>query len=212
MRGSAVAVVVAGLSIAMERPETFGAVAVLSPAGNDFEAKAPGGTLPRLIERFFAANPGESGPPVTTPVDAPISDAAFAALWGRAPGGGRFVTNVVYSAGAAFSSNLTNRPLLFDFPFVYPHKAIAPNVLARWADADLASQVRRSARRLEGTRVYLARGVGPTVLHPEVGDIPLLRDALVETGVAHTYDEVPGDHFTSLPQSLRRALVFVLGT
>jgi hypothetical protein len=49
------------------------------------------------------------------------------------------------------------------------------------------------------------------VLHPEVGDILRLRDAFVAHGVVHTLDELPGDHFTALPQALRNALVFVLG-
>ncbi len=198
------------LSLALAYPETFGAVAALSPAGNDFEAKAPGGVLPRVIDLFFRANPSDIAPPVKTPVDGPISDAAFAALWGQVPGGGRFVTNVIYSAGAAFSSNLGTRPLLFDFPFAYPQKAVLPDVLARWADADLVSQVTRTPRRLSRTSVYLARGLGPTVLHPEVGDIPALRTALDATGVVHTYEELPGDHFTSLPQALRNGLAFVL--
>jgi hypothetical protein len=34
-----------------------------------------------------------------------------------------------------------------------------------------------------------------SILHPEVGDIPLLRDALLANGIAHTFDELPGDHF-----------------
>jgi hypothetical protein len=144
---------------------------------------------------MFRANPTTIGPPVTTPVDAPIPDAAFAALWGSTPGGGNFVTNVVYSVAAAFSSNPKNSPLQFDFPFVYPEKVVAPKVLARWADADLLSQINRVPGNLARTPVYLARGIGPTILHPEVGDIPLLRDALLANGIAHTFDELPGDHF-----------------
>lgn len=200
------------LSLAIQFPEVFGAVAVLSPAGSDFDATAPGGSLPRLIELFFQANPAAIGPPVATPVHGEIPDATFAALWGRAPGGGSFVTNVVYSLSAAFSPNPARTPFLVDFPFVYPQKAIAPEVFARWRDADLVSQVEAAAGNLARTPIYLARGRGPTTLHPEVGDIPLLRDALVAHGIGHTFEELAGDHFTVLPRALRQALVFVLNT
>jgi S-formylglutathione hydrolase FrmB len=198
------------LSLAIEYPDTFGAVGVLSPAGNDFEASAPGGSLPRLIDLFFRANPSAIGPPVTTRVDAPIPDATFAALWGSTPAGGNFIINVVYSAAAAFSPNPRNPPLLFDFPFQYPQKVVVPEVLTRWAEADLVSQVNRAPANLARTPVYLARGIDPTVLHPEVGDIPLLRVALLANGIVHAYDELSGDHFTSLPQAIRNALVFLL--
>ena len=198
------------LSLALEYPETFGAVAVLSPAGNDFVAAAPGSPVPRLFELFFLANPTGPGQPVTAPVDERMPPEAFAALWGTTPGGGGFVTNVVYSLAAAFSPHPGQRPFQGDLPVAYPQRAIVPDVLARWQDDDLVSQVEAASGNLARTPVYLARGIGPTVLHPEVGDILRLRDAFVAHGVVHTLDELPGDHFTSLPQALRNALVFLL--
>jgi hypothetical protein len=71
------------------------------------------------------------------------------------------------------------------------------------------SQVDAAHGNLARTPVYLARGLGPTVLHPEVGDIVRLRQTLVANGVVHTFDELPGD-FTVMPQALRNALVFLL--
>jgi len=53
-------------------------------------------------------------------------------------------------------------------------------------------------------------GLGPTALHPEVGDIPLLRNALVANELVHSFAELPGDHFTALAQELRDALIFLL--
>jgi pimeloyl-ACP methyl ester carboxylesterase len=198
------------LSLALEYPDVFGGVGLLSPAGNDFAATAPGSPLPRLFELFFLANPTSPGRPTTTPVDEAIPSDTFAALWGATPGGGSFVTNVVYSLSAAFSPKPRGRPFPLDLPVVYPQKAIVPEVVMRWLDDDLVSQVEAAAGNLARTPVYLARGLGPTVLHPEVGDILRLRDAFVAHGVAHTVDELPGDHFTALPQALRNALVFLL--
>ena len=198
------------LSLAIEYPHTFGAVGILSPAGSDFAVTVPGGLVPRLLELFFHANPTSIAAPVTIPVTNPIPNTAFAALWGSMPGGGNFITNVIYSLSAAFSPNLRHRPFPFDFPFVYPQQAIVPDVFARWQHADLVSQVDAAPGNLARTPVYLARGLGPTVLHPEVGDILLLRNALMANGVVHTFDELPGDHFTVMPQELRNALVFVL--
>lgn len=198
------------LSMAIEYPHTFGAVGILSPAGSDFAATVPGSHVPRLLELFFRANPASIAPPVTIPVTNSIPDTGFAALWGGTPGGGSFITNVIYSLAAAFSPNLRNRPFPLDFPFVYPQQAIVPEVFARWQHADLVSQVDAAPGNLARTPVYLARGLGPTALHPEVGDILLLRNALMANGVVHTFDELPGDHFTVMPQELHNALVFVL--
>jgi S-formylglutathione hydrolase FrmB len=198
------------LSLAIEYEQTFGAVGVLSPAANDFEATLPGAALPRLIDLFFLANPASVGPPIATPVDGPIRPADFAALWGTTPGGGNFTTNVIYSLAAAFSPNPKKPPFFVDFPFTYPGKVIDPTVFNRWIDEDLVSQIDAAPGNLARTPVYLGRGLGPTVLHPEVGDIPWLRDALIAHGVVHTFDEVPGDHFTAMPQELRHALVFLL--
>ena len=75
-----------------------------------------------------------------------------------------------------------------------------------WLDGDLVSQVTEAAGNLARTPVYLHRGIGPTVLHPEVGDIPLLRNALINSGVEHTFEELPGDHFPSLPRALANSL------
>ena len=198
------------LSLAIEYPATFGAVGILSPAGSDFEAKAPGASLPALVERFFLANPSTLGTPVMTPVAAPVPADQFAALWGSTPGGGSFLTNVIYSLSAAFSPNPEKPPFFLDLPFNYPGRELAQEVFNRWIDDDLVSQVQAAAGNLSRTPVYLARGTGPTLMHPEVGDIPLLRNALMANGVVHTFDELPGDHFTVLPQALNNALTFVL--
>ena len=85
-----------------------------------------------------------------------------------------------------------------------------PPILDLWLDDDSVSQVTESAGNLARTPVYLHRGIGPTVLHPEVGDIPRLRNAFIKSGVAHTFEELPGDHFTLLPLALANSLTFVL--
>ena len=53
------------LSLAIEYPHTFGAVAVLGPAGNDSRRPpVPPSALPRLIQLFLLANPTAIGDPV----------------------------------------------------------------------------------------------------------------------------------------------------
>ncbi len=199
------------LSLAIEYPHKFGAVAVLGPAGNDFAAAVPPSSVPRLIELFLLANPTAIGDPVLLPVDgSPIPDGPFWELWGSTPPGGTFVNNAIFSLASAYSPNADSPPFLVDLPFMYPEKVIVQRILDRWLDDDLASQVTEAAGNLVRTPVYLHRGLGPTVLHPEVGDIPLLRNAFINSGVAHTFEELRGDHFTSLPQALANSLTFVL--
>jgi pimeloyl-ACP methyl ester carboxylesterase len=199
------------LSLAIEYPHKFGAVGLLGPAGNDFAAAVPPSTLPRLIQLFLLANPTTIGDPLLMPVDgSPIPDGPFWALWGSTPTGGRFINNAIFSLAGAYSPNPNNPLFLVDLPVMYPGKVIVQPVLDLWLDDDLVSQVSEAAGNLAGTPVYLHRGIGPTVLHPEVGDIPLLRNAFINSGVQHTFEELPGDHFTSLPQALANSLTFVL--
>jgi pimeloyl-ACP methyl ester carboxylesterase len=201
------------LSLSIEYPPVFGAVGVISPAGNDFAAAVPPSAVPRLIQLFFLANPTTIGDPVFMPVDGrPIPGGPFWQLWGTTPFGGTFVNNAIFSLAAAYSSNPNNPPFLVDLPFSYPTKVIVQPLLDLWLDDDLVSQVTDAPGNLASTPVYLHRGIGPTVLHPEVGDIPLLRNAFVNSGVRHTFEELPGDHFTALPQALANSLTFVLNS
>jgi hypothetical protein len=186
-------------------------VGLLGPAGNDLAATVPPSPLPRLIQLFFLANPSTIGEPVLMPVDGnPIPEGPFWELWGSTPAGGRFVNNVVFSLGGAFSPNPHSAHFLVNLPFIYPQKIISQPILDLWLDDDLVSQVTVGARNLAATPVYLQRGLGPTLLHPEVGDIPLLLNALINSGVRHIFEELPGDHFTSLPHALANSLTFVL--
>ena len=199
------------LSLAIEYPHTFGAVAILGPAGNDLAATVPPSALPRLLQLFLLANPTAIGDPVLMPVDGrPIPDGPFWELWGTTPAGGKFIHNAIFSLAGAYSPNPNNPPFLVDLPVMYPGQALVQPTLDLWLDDDLVSQVTEAAGNLASTPVYLHRGIGPTVLHPEVGDIPLLRNAFINSGVAHTFEELPGDHFTSLPRALANALTFVL--
>ena len=147
------------LSLAIEYPHKFGAVAVLGPAGNDLAAAVPPSALPRLIQLFFLANPTAIGDPVLMPVDgSPIPDGPFWELWGTTPAGGKFINNAIFSLAGVYSPNPNNPPFLVDLPFMYPQKVVVPPILDLWLDDDLVSQVTEAAGNLATTPVYLHRG------------------------------------------------------
>ena len=99
------------LSLAIEYPHKFGAVAVLGPAGNDLAAAVPPSAVPRLIQLFFLANPTAIGDPVLMPVDgSPIPDGPFWELWGTTPAGGKFINNAIFSLAGAYSPHPNIRP------------------------------------------------------------------------------------------------------
>ena len=136
------------LSLAIEYPHKFGAVAVLGPAGNDLAAAVPPSALPRLIQLFFLANPTAIGDPVLMPVDGrPIPDGPFWELWGTTPAGGRFINNAIFSLAGAYSPNPNNPPFLVDLPVMYPEKAIVPPTLDLWLDDDLCQPGHRGGRQ-----------------------------------------------------------------
>jgi len=189
------------LSLAMEYPEVFGAVAALSPGSpNDF------GVPPTPIDMFIAENPETLGEPIVldpkrdTMELLPTAGVVFTT---------NFNTNVFYAMAAAFSPNPDNPPFFVDLPIEYPEKTIVQEVWEKWMERDLVHQIAQNGRNLADTPIFVDQGVGPTVIMPEVPNVDRLVAALDAAGLTYTYEEVNGDHMTHLREQTASALKFL---
>jgi S-formylglutathione hydrolase len=167
------------LSLAIEYPDIFRAVAALSPV-NDFQ------TEPNAIDLFVAQWPQEVGL-------LPSTD---------------FITNIFYAWAAAFTPNLGNPPFFVDLPVKYPEKTAVPEIWQKWVDADLIHQIERGGVNLANTAILVVNGRGPTMLMEEVAADTLVA-ALYEKALSFTYVPTPGDHLSDLRMKLSVALEFL---
>jgi len=187
------------LSLAIEYPEVFGALAALGPAIADFEA--PPTEHPEFllsVDAFIEANPTLEEPILA-------HDAAeLASILGE-----KFFLNLFYALGSAYTPNPDNPPYYVDLPVQYPEAIVRQDVWDQWLERDLVSQIERDGHNLMNTDIYIDRGVGPVVMMPEVVGINLLPAALDAQGVAYTYAESDGDHLTHIRAQLTSALKFL---
>jgi enterochelin esterase-like enzyme len=181
------------LSLAMEYPDVFGAVAALSPALADVEVEP---TWPDMIV-------------VTYPLVKPLP------IVGSSPDDRRniwlsnFWVNVAYAMAAAWTPNMDNPPYYIDLPVQWPEKTIVQEVWEKWVESDLASQIERDGANLSNTPIFVDEGRGPTVSMEEVGGVDRLLVALYEQGISYTYDAFDGDHLSHLGYQLASALKFL---
>lgn len=180
------------LSLAMEHPSVFGAVAAMSPSA-DFAI------APTLLDRFIEANPSAIGEPTLVHSTAELSGLLSGNVW----------INLLYAEAAAFSSNPKKPPFYVDLPLQYPEKKIIPEVWEKWLEQDLVSQIERDGQNLKNTDIFIDTGVGPTTIMAEGTDIQYLRDALDEANINHTFVESPGDHLSHLRARTFEALKFL---
>ena len=167
------------LSLAIDYPDVFRAVAALSPV-NDFQSE------PNAIDLFVAQYPEVVG----------------------VPQAGDFIAAIFYAWAAAFTPNLGNPPYFVDLPVKYPEKTAIPEVWQKWVDADLIHQIGRDGGNLANTAILVANGRGPTMLGEEVAADALLA-ALYEKALSFTYVPTPGDHLSDLRMKLSVALEFL---
>jgi pimeloyl-ACP methyl ester carboxylesterase len=168
------------LSLAIEYPDVYGAVAALSAVA-EFQQREPS-----LIDMFVASNPQVVG----------------------LPGGTDFVTNICYAWAAAFTPNLSKPPYFVDLPFKYPEKTVIPEIWQNWVDADLVRQVKRDGAKLAKTAVLVVSGRGPTTYMPEEPAGTLVA-ALYDKALSFTYVATPGDHVSDAPIKMSTALEFL---
>ena len=167
------------MSLAMEYPDVFRAVAALSPYA-DYQAK------PTIIEQFVENHPQDVGAPTSV------------VPW----------TTFFYAMGAAFTPNLSKPPYFVDLPVKYPEGIVIPEVWQKWVDADPIHQIKRDGANLAKTAVLVVTGRGPTVFGDEVPADTLVA-ALYEKALSFTYVATPGDHLSDLRMKLSVALEFL---
>ncbi len=185
------------LSLAMEYPDIFGAVAALSPGiPNDLELS------PTLVDVFVSQSPDTLRPPVTGTTREDLWKMFFAGM----------DINEFYSLAAAYTPNLDKEPFHVDLPIQYPEKTIVPDVWQKWIEHDLVHQINKNGSNLTDTPIYIDEGVGPVVLLPEVKGIPSILAALDTKNIQYTYEEFFGDHLTHLAMQVSNALGFLSNT
>ncbi|OHB62150.1 MAG: hypothetical protein A2Y76_00730 [Planctomycetes bacterium RBG_13_60_9] len=176
------------LSLAIEYPDVYGAVAALSPVA-DFQQGA------YVIDQFVAKYPQAPGVPH---MGMKLED--LAAM--------DFTTNFLYALAAAFTPNLSKPPYFVDLPVKYPEGIVIPEVWQKWVDADPIHQIKRDGANLAKTAVLVVTGRGPTVFGDEVPADTLVA-ALYEKALSFTYVATPGDHLSDLRMKLSVALEFL---
>jgi S-formylglutathione hydrolase FrmB len=180
------------LSLAMEYPQVFGAVAAMSPPA-DFAVS------PTALDRFVKANPETLDKPTLVR----NTDELRSLLSGNVS------VNVFYARGAAFSPNPDNPPYYVDLPLQYPEKTVVVDVWNKWLEQDMVSQIERDGKNLTNTDIFIDIGTGPVTFMPEGHDIEYLLTALDEKGLTYAFVESPGDHLSHLRERATEAIKFL---
>jgi len=180
------------LSLAMEYPDVFGAVAALSPALCDMEDNA-------AIDDYTAKYPLVLG--------LPVPGYESEDMWNIFLG--YFEVNWLYAVAAAWTPNLENPPFYVDLPVQYPVPTIVTDVLDQWKERDLVSQVERDGANLLGKPIFVDEGRGPAMLMAEETGIDRLLSALHAQGLSYTYDAFDGDHLTYFGYQIASCLEFL---
>ncbi|MBC8217213.1 MAG: ester cyclase [Planctomycetes bacterium] len=180
------------LSLAIEYPEVFGAVASLSPALCDMEVDP-------ALDDYMAKYPLVLGLPIpgSTPED----------MWNIFLG--YWEANLLYAMAAAWTPNLENPPFYVDLPVQYPGPSIVTDVLEQWKERDLVSQVERDGANLSGKPIFVDEGRGPAMIMAEVTGVDRLLAALHAQGLSYTYDAFDGDHLTYFGYQIACGLEFL---
>jgi steroid delta-isomerase-like uncharacterized protein len=177
------------LSLAIEYPDVFGAVAALSPGINNSI----------VADLFLAEYPLVLGLPIVGSTSDDLWDIFL----------NKFNANLLYATAAAWTPNLTNPPFYVDLPVKYPEKTIVPDVMDQWVERRLPALIEKNGSNLSGKPILIDEGRGPAMLMAEVVDIDLICEALYDQGLSYTYDVFDGDHLTHLRYQLASALEFL---
>jgi len=177
------------LSLAIEYPDVFGAVAACSPV-SDMQVLAdvppsPGQREPDLVDWVVANHPQEAPNKV-----------------------GGAISDLLYGWAAAWTPNLSKPPYFVDLPIKFPEMTAIPAVYQKWVDADLIRQIKRNGANLAKTPILVVIGRGPTTWMAEVAGRTLVA-ALYEKALSFTYVTTPGDHVSDAPIKLSTALEFL---
>jgi len=169
------------ITLAMKHPETFSAIASLSPPlGFEMIAEA-------MIPEVIKENPdGMSGP------------------WPDA----EQYTSFFYALSAALSPNLNNPPFFVDLPFEYPSDEIIEPVRQCWLEADPLTMLSVYASSLmEMNGIYI--DVGDEDLPGFKSAADAFHQELISMGIEHIYDVYHGDHYANPVGRAISALTFL---
>jgi len=157
------------ITLAMKHPETFSAVASLSPPlGFEMISEA-------MIPEMIKENPDVMA--------GPGADA------------GQY-TNYFYALSAALSPNLDNPPFFADLPFEYPSGEIIEPVRQRWLEADpLTMLFTHSAPLMKLNGIYI--DVGDEDLPGFTAAADAFHQELMSMDIEHEYDVYHGDHYAN---------------
>jgi len=180
------------LSIAMNYPEVFGAVAAMSPSA-DFELK------PNHLDAVIAENPETLAEPTLVHNTAELDALLFIEFW----------ANIFYAEAVAFSPNPDNPPYYVDLPLQYPEKTVVEDVWNKWLEHDSVSRIEQDGQNLINTEIFIDVGVGPVTFMPEGEGIELLLAALIREGLEYTFVASPGDHLSHLRERTTEVLKFL---
>jgi S-formylglutathione hydrolase FrmB len=184
------------ISLAMEYPDVFGSVASLSPNYPDVQSR---------IERFVMPNTQESlaNPTIVSPdtVDEDVWEIFTKTL----------TANVSYAMAAAFSPNPDNPPYYVDLPvkFVDGEAVVDEEVMTKWKEGDLISEIERNGANLANTSLLVTEGVGEVTIMAEGPGFPLILAALNAQGISYVYAPFPGDHLSHMRSQLASGFSFL---
>lgn len=190
------------LALAIQYPEVFGALGLLSPAINDVDLPPPPAE-PALVS-IYRILPNRT-PISGLPVDKLMSPDQTAATQGTVPASpksdGRFFAAAVWTGNQRGTFDPT-APFLAGSVLAddsNPKSALNQAVWRQWSASDTGSRVAAGAANLSRTPVFLGRGNNNKIpLHREILDHGALIAAFNTHGVRFTDFQVNGDHYTSL--------------
>ena len=171
------------ITLAMKHPETFSAVASMSPPlGFDIMSE-------EMIPEVIRENPD--------------------AMTGPGPGSGQY-TRYVYALSAALSPNLSNPPFFVDLPFQYPNSEIIEPIRQRWLEADPLTMLSvHKSSLMEMSGIYIDVGDNDLLGFKAAADA--FHQELMDMGIQHEYNVYHGDHYAMAVERAISSLTFLSG-
>jgi pimeloyl-ACP methyl ester carboxylesterase len=192
------------LALAIEYPETFGALGLLSPAINNVELGQVNGELSLVFIGRVTPHADPFSLDLTTHKLMRARDTD--AIQGDAPASpfspDHFFAHSIWTGHQAKVPNRDARNFADSFFVDHDNRATSPTnpvVVQKWKDTDNASRVAAGGGNLARTPVFFGSGNSNRIpLHREIPDLAGLEAALNQKGVAYNRVVVNGDHYTSL--------------
>ena len=169
------------IALAMKHPETFSAIASMSPPlGFDIISE-------EMIPEVIRENPN--------------------GMVGPGPDSGQY-TRYLYALSAALSPNLNNPPFFVDLPFEHPSSEIIEPIRQRWLEADpltMLSTYKSSLMELNG--IYIDVGDNDLLGFKAAADA--FHQELMNMNIEHEYNVYDGDHYAKAVERGASSFMFL---